>query len=120
MHMAKKYNKKGLKKMQVNNTEAIMVQVETIKSLSTKASKVKFLRPKISEAAKPTDPKVTKSDNQGHKSDPKATKSDSKVMKLRYSKAAKPTDPKPAESISPKGAKPKDAGAKATSSTSLK
>ncbi|EHH20607.1 hypothetical protein EGK_03493, partial [Macaca mulatta] len=43
MHFAKKHNKKGLKKMQANNTKAVSVRAEAIKALV----KLKEVKPKI-------------------------------------------------------------------------
>uniref|UniRef100_A0A4X2LTT3 60S ribosomal protein L29 n=1 Tax=Vombatus ursinus TaxID=29139 RepID=A0A4X2LTT3_VOMUR len=131
MCFAKKHNKKGLKKMQANNAEAITAQAEAIEALSTKTSKAKLLRPKIPKASASllavrwppsiqalefapnvqSDPKATKSGPKPSKSYAKVTKSDPKAAKSD-SKATKPSDFKAAK---PAESKPKDVGAKAAS-----
>ncbi|XP_074052113.1 large ribosomal subunit protein eL29-like [Macrotis lagotis] len=126
MEFAKKHNKKGLKKMQANNSKAIQARVEAIKALSTKASKAKILRSKIPKAStqhaghemaiKHPGPRITKPDS-ARTTDPKtakptdkASKSDSKVAKsvTRVTKS----DGKASKSAE---SKPKDAGGKRAS-----
>ncbi|XP_044525023.1 60S ribosomal protein L29-like [Gracilinanus agilis] len=146
MPFGKKYKKKGLKKMQTNNAKAIKALAKAIKPLSTKATKAKLLRSKITkDNAQHTSHKmVTKhlgtrvstkcrkilksgskvsrtANPRGTKSGSKATKYNTKVTKSKL-KAAKSNPkaakvPKSVSKVTKSGPNTTKSGSKANKST---